>query len=411
MATADLTVTEHLAKARREITKPTGPAPYLARGLFAMVFVENPNVPTAGIDKRWRVQYNPAYYAKCAKEGTLVGEVLHECLHNVLRHGQRADLINATDKAHWNACADAELDQRIEALPGFDGSSPTYKLVTDRIRPEALGGSRGMTAEELYRLPRKGNSSHKCHCSGGTGVQGGAEPSPGDAGDEDNGGQGGSGPAGLSEAEGALVCAAIAAAIQERAEAKGRGTLPAWALRWADEFGAPPPVPWGSLVAGKVRYAVAAKRGSHPSYARPARRGLPGGIVLPVHRMPVPRVTVVGDTSGSMRNDDIGKILATVYGGIEALGKILALGCDARAAEAVEVTSLDDLKQALSGGGGTDMRIGIDAALETSPDAIVVVTDCETPWPDDAPEVPVIVVATRRDASSVPTWAEIVFAE
>jgi len=43
-----------------------------------------------------------------------------------------------------------------------------------------------------------------------------------------------------------------------------------------------------------------------------------------------------------------------------------------------------------------------------SPDAIVVVTDGDTPWPDEEPSVPVTVVLTRRPYGEPPTWAEVV---
>jgi len=45
------------------------------------------------------------------------------------------------------------------------------------------------------------------------------------------------------------------------------------------------------------------------------------------------------------------------------------------------------------GHGGTDMRVGIHAALEMNPGphAVVVFTDGETPWSDTKPAVPLII--------------------
>ena len=63
------------------------------------------------------------------------------------------------------------------------------------------------------------------------------------------------------------------------------------------------------------------------------------------------------------------------------------------------------------GRGGTDTRVGIDAALERKPrpDAIVVFTDGETPWPDAKPTVPAIVCVVggpaAETAERVPDWA------
>ena len=128
-----------------------------------------------------------------------------------------------------------------------------------------------------------------------------------------------------------------------------------------------------------------------------------------MHRLPTATVCIVGDTSGSMGDADIGKIIASVLDAVEALGKVTAIGCDAAAYEPVEVRHVDDLREALKGGGGTDMRVGIARAVESAPDAIVVVTDGETPWPGEAPEVPVTIVLTRKDpCMDLPAWAQVV---
>ena len=63
------------------------------------------------------------------------------------------------------------------------------------------------------------------------------------------------------------------------------------------------------------------------------------------------------------------------------------------------------------GRGGTDLRVGINAALELKPrpHAIVVFTDGETPWPDSKPVVPLVVClagdTAEAAASRMPEWA------
>jgi predicted metal-dependent peptidase len=383
-----------LAKARWQASKKV---PYLSRSLWAMTFHESTELETLGIDDKWRVYVNPAYVLKCAKEDTLVGEVIHECLHPTLRHKPRALAIHATDAKHWNRCGDAELDQRIEEIGGV-------KLVENRIQPEHLGGTDKMTAEELYRLPRPkspkgGGKGEPGTCGGGSGATG--KPAPWEK------PKPGSGP-GITEAEADLIRAAVAHDVRKFVEARGRGSVPAGILRWAEEFGEPAPVDWRSLVSARVRYAIDSRRGAAPSYARPARRTIPGGLVLPVHRLPIPNIFLVLDTSGSMGDDDIGAGLACVWDACEVLGRVSVVSCDADASEPVEIRHVDELQEHLRGGGGTDMCVGIDRAAERNPDAIVVVTDGDTPWPEDEPDVPLVIVLTRDTHCDIPPWADVV---
>jgi len=108
-----------------------------------------------------------------------------------------------------------------------------------------------------------------------------------------------------------------------------------------------------------------------------------------------------------MGDRDIGVILATVRDACLALGRVYVVPCDGSASDPTEIVGLDELQDLLVGGGGTDMRVGIERACETSPDAIVVVTDGWTPWPSEAPHVPTTIVLTQKDVPT-PEWADTV---
>ena len=56
---------------------------------------------------------------------------------------------------------------------------------------------------------------------------------------------------------------------------------------------------------------------------------------------------------------------------------------DSRSSAPQKLRNVRDLQ--LSGGGGTDMRVGISAALEHGANIIIVMTDGYTPWPEAAP--------------------------
>lgn len=368
--------------------------PYLAKALWRLTFVECTEVPTFAVDSHWRVYCNPAFTKEAFYDKTLAGDIIHECLHRVLEHEKRAKLTKAEDGDKWNRAGDAEINERIR--------DARVDVWAKAIYPETEGWEPRHSAEEYYRCDCKdGKGGGRGKCSGGSGVTG--KPLPFEKGEPSPEVRGG-----VTEAEAIVVRAQVAQAI--KAHAKARGNVPAELLRWAESFGTPPPVPWHELVSAQVRYQIEAKLGPSPSYARPSRR-MWDSIVLPVHRLPVPTVAVVGDTSGSMVEGDIAKIVATVYDGVDTLGRLLAVGCDAAASEVVEVNHIDDLRQALRGGGGTDMRVGLAKAAEAAPDCIVCVTDGETPWPDAPPDgIPVVIVLTRGAPSyrPPPAWATVI---
>jgi predicted metal-dependent peptidase len=414
-----------LAKVRREAVKR---APFIARGVWAMQFIETDKVPTMAVDKRLRVYVNPKHVEECLNEGNREGMsdaavvgIIHEWMHPGLRHGPRAEAIHAHDHERWNRCGDREIARNIEAM-GLTLWSKDVSAERDGVPP-------GLSAEEYYKLqnPKGGKGGGEGAPQLGPGNPGKGPPQPGKPDDSEcqccSGGSGATGqPApweladddpkapGLSEAEVDIVRAAVAADIREH-EAKRPGSVPAGLLRWAETFGEAPPVPWADMIGARVRYQVEARRGVMPSYARPSRRDAPGGIILPVHRAPRANVALVLDTSGSMSDsEDIPKALAVTFDACQVLGKVTVVPCDAEAYEAVEVRHVDDLRDFLKGGGGTNMPAGIRNAEGLNPDAIVVVTDGETSWPDEAPEVPVTIVLTREPKYSAapPCWAEVI---
>jgi predicted metal-dependent peptidase len=64
----------------------------------------------------------------------------------------------------------------------------------------------------------------------------------------------------------------------------------------------------------------------------------------------------------------------------------------------------------LAGGGGTDMRVGVTAALSRRPrpDVIVVLTDGWTPWPDSPPAGVVVIAGllgrSVAELPPTPSW-------
>jgi len=130
--------------------------------------------------------------------------------------------------------------------------------------------------------------------------------------------------------------------------------------------------------------------------------------VLPRLRQPMPRVAIVVDTSGSMGDDELAAALAEVTGVLRAVGiggnRISVLACDAAVHAVSRVRSVSDVT--LAGGGGTDMRVGINAALAVAepPHFVVVLTDGYTPWPERMPSTVRLIAGLIGPAPEPPAW-------
>jgi predicted metal-dependent peptidase len=101
----------------------------------------------------------------------------------------------------------------------------------------------------------------------------------------------------------------------------------------------------------------------------------------------MPDAAVVLDTSGSMSSDLLARALVEIKGILRAVGqrKVPVLCCDAAVHGGVQrVSSAFNVE--ITGGGGTDMGVGIEAAQKLRASVIIVLTDGYTPWPAEPPK-------------------------
>jgi predicted metal-dependent peptidase len=199
-------------------------------------------------------------------------------------------------------------------------------------------------------------------------------------------------------------------AILRTVRKKEQGSVPGGWIRWAEEIGQPPRIPWQQKLARVLRWLVSARASMVDySYRRLSRRqsAVPD-VVLPGMVRPTPELAVVVDTSGSMEEREISLALREIRGILQATRSgTTVLAVDAAVQTCRRVFNPRQVLSGLHGGGGTDMRVGLEAALRLKPrpDIVVVITDGWTPWPSSAPPVPVMVVTTDREG---PPWAETV---
>lgn len=223
------------------------------------------------------------------------------------------------------------------------------------------------------------------------------------------------------EAEG--IRREIAAALLESV---GRGVGSMGAKRMADRVLAVPQVSWESQLSAVLQDSSDEPRTGTTDYtwARRARRqsAMPD-FILPGMETYAPSLALVRDTSGSMSKQMLGAVNRHADMILMALDLdgVHVVDCDGNAFTPKLVRSLSDFQP--TGGGGTDMRLGISAALAIvpRPKTIGVFTDGDTPWPPYAPPgVRVFVVLipmngqlkVRKDlVDAVPSWITKIVAE
>jgi uncharacterized protein with von Willebrand factor type A (vWA) domain len=145
-----------------------------------------------------------------------------------------------------------------------------------------------------------------------------------------------------------------------------------------------------------------------------------GDIIEPSIDIINPSVLIVIDTSGSMcgcSQSRLSKAIGAViqmaqYLDIDSIIEYDAQVCNYR--KITDVVNIRDYLKQVRGGGGTDMGGAILSAVEVITknndrhvSAIVVVTDCETPWPEEKPKIPVCVVnvGDMDEPEGFPEWA------
>ena len=362
--------------------------PYLASALYSLSIVASTEVPTMGVDRHWRCYVSPAFVDRTPVP-ELAGVWMHEAAHLLRDHHGRADRLppaDQRDRVRTNIAQDCEINDDLIA--------DRIPLPAGRFLPADIGQPEGRLFEEY--LPHVPEQPAACEC--GSGAHGVPMPWEGD----------GDAPQ-VSPVEAEALRRQAAEAM--RAHKRSRGTLPAGWERWAEQI-LEPVVDWRTLLAGAVREAVAWAVGAVDyTYRRPSRRGAAvPGVVLPSLRRPLPRVAIVIDTSGSMGPEDLAAALGEVTGVLREVGirgnRVTVLACDADVHTASRVTSAEQVT--LAGGGGTDMRVGIAAALAAPerPQVVIVLTDGFTPWPAEPSSCRLIAGLVGADPPPTPSWAE-----
>jgi predicted metal-dependent peptidase len=159
-----------------------------------------------------------------------------------------------------------------------------------------------------------------------------------------------------------------------------------------------------------VARAVASPVGA-PDYTlrRFSRRQQADGPRLRGIKKEMPNVVVILDTSGSMHGDRVEKAMGVIAKAVSRLKSVRVICHDSAMHSKQMVSSLGAFEW--QGGGGTDMGRAIeDAEKEYRPDAIVLVSDAETPWPKRQTRARVVLAAVGAREywlGMVPGWIKV----
>jgi predicted metal-dependent peptidase len=395
--------------------------PYVSHLLFSLrlVPVTDGSLDTLAVDAGWRLYFNEEYVLGLSV-AHLATDLQHEAMHCMLNHHERFTALKDSEPDHrlFNIAGDCGINHIIEES-GFEFSE-TDPPVRYKDFPKI---NETMTTERAYFILK--DEKNKQPPSSGSEKK----PAPdrdcgsisgGDARDYEIAPEDESAPAASEEVK-AVVRSKVAADVETAA--KSGNPVAGGLIRWAEDF-RNPKVNWRQQLAVRIRVALANKSGRRDySMMRPSRReqGLTKAdtqIRLPAMRQPGdPKTTVIVDTSGSISHELLKTLLAEVMGITKAVGSahgVVVIPCDSVAYPATKVRKANDVqKLQLPGGGGTDMREGIAAALaiKPRPDAIVIVTDGYTPWPSVKPvgcDSFIALLTTSARSAKVPSWAKTV---
>lgn len=437
--------------------------PYFSAAVMGLVPYPAPGYGTLGVTDRGVLIWDPELSKKWSVEH-LAWVLLHEAGHYLRDHAGRRKQC-AAEHTLWNIAGDAEINDDLVAagavfppLGKDDTSDPERIGQPSGIVPADLGCEDGRLAEEYYgHLRKKAKVTHVGACampSGEKGQEGdpkgkgqgagsgkrrkGQGPQPNGSGQVTLTAQMGQGKScgsgagqdpnqvelsvpsslGKSPAEQKRVQREVAEAVRQAAS-KGRGFVPAGLQRWAEETLGPPRIAWQSKLARSCRSAVAYRPGAGDyRYDRPSRRqgafgyGT-GSPVFPALRMPIPRVAIIVDTSGSMGEAELKVGLEETKGILTAIGAdVNFFACDAAIHAVRPIRTVQEAAKLLVGGGGTDMRPAFDAVqrLPRRPEVVVCITDGQVGDPGPAPrgmKVIWLVCGAHRSTATL-KWGEVV---
>jgi predicted metal-dependent peptidase len=386
---------------------------YFAPALFNLIPVKTDMIASMAVDSRWRLYYNDDWLAAHTVEEN-AAVLIHEVSHLLREHEARKNAAAVRDRALWNTAADCEINDDLTAeglplpddppQPGKYGLNPGENAETyyrQMMRPAESAQSAGTSITNHQRLTTNHQplttNQHDC----GSGAHG--ERRPWELPDDD--GSPGGVP-GVDPVKAELVRRECAQKILDRSG--DSGDVPVGWRRWAGTV-LTPKVDYMATIRHAVRKALRdSTLGRYDrTYRRPHRRQAAyGDFIMSSFHQPRPRPGFLIDTSSSMQDTQLARAVAELGGLTRQLGystEVVVACCDAAVHDVRKVFTAAQLQ--LYGGGGTDVGAGVRWFIDRKSgpiDLLVIVSDCQTPWPEATPPFPVITI--RVGEGGLPPW-------
>jgi predicted metal-dependent peptidase len=352
------------AKAQLIVTQP-----FIASILLRREIIWTDRISTLAVDPKAQLYANPKFAEKLGVPELIFG-LAHESMHIVFQHALRR---NNRDAKGWNWAADAVINDTLkEAGIGELISGGVY-----------VKGAKDKTTEQIYEELE----SQEQKACGGIGQ---------DLIDDPN----------MSEAERKQVEATVKIEIAQAAQAaRMQGKLTGVFERLVEEI-LTVKTPWHEIL---ERWMVNISKQDY-SWSRPNRRhiAVDATLYLPTlaSRATMGEMVLGIDVSGSIGEKELAFFGAHLNRILEVAlpEKLHVVYCDTDVSRTLELVPEDLPVQLKSvGGGGTDMRKILEwvDTQGIDPACAVVLTDGYTPWPDVAPDYPLLWAITTNVVAPV----------
>ena len=365
---------------------------YFAPALFNLVPVKTDLIASMAVDAYWRLYYNESWMAAHTVEEN-AALLIHEVGHLLRDHEARKKSAAARDARLWNTAADCEINDDLvaEGLP----------LPNNPPQPGHYGLPTGETAELYYKDLSRQSAAPKDTSDCGSGAHGDRRPWELPPDEESSGGT-----PGVDAVKAEMVRREVAQRIMDISGLAGEVSL-GW-RRWAHGV-MTPRVDYMAMIRRTVRIALReCTLGRYDrTYRKPHRRqACYGEFIMPSFYQPRPRPGFLIDTSSSMKNAQLSRAVTELAALTRQLGyanEVIVACCDAAVHGVKKIFNPSQLQ--LYGSGGTDIARGLQwfADRTSGPiDLLIMVTDCQTEWPAEAPPFPVITI--RVGDGLPPPW-------